>query len=370
MPGKVTQGMTLSLTTTDYQTGGTVQCAYTLTPLAPPIMNQWGNWNTWASLVPTGNPAGGSGAPGAVSNSDGSAPNPSVPSVPPTGPDLPTTPPQVCGGGSCYDAGTDQYCMVSGGQQSCISGSSARGTPGSCVSAGDSAMCAGSPSAPLPSPSVVPDPSTAVTGNDGYTQANPSTGANIGITTVTYTNPGGTPTTSGQKTGDVGPTKSTSGSGSGSSPASSSTAPGSFGGGGDCGSPPVCSGDAVMCGVAEEEWHAMCQAKTDQENLDKHLAGDGNGPPTFTADQAKYGQSDVWVQGSTGNTVGDQANAGSYNQTGFGYSRQCPLQDLALTSIPFVVKFSMGCDVLESAGYIILGFALFAAYKITAGSNE
>ncbi len=125
-----------------------------------------------------------------------------------------------------------------------------------------------------------------------------------------------------------------------------------------------------MCGTAEEEWHAMCQAKTDQENIDKHLAGDGNGPPTLAADEAKYSQSSVWSQPSVGNTQGDQANAGSYNQGGFGYSRQCPLQDFSFTSVPFVAKLSLGCGVLEAAGDIILAFALFAAYQITKGSNR
>ena len=116
----------------------------------------------------------------------------------------------------------------------------------------------------------------------------------------------------------------------------------------------------------------MCSAKTSADAAFKAVAGDGNGPPTFASDSAKYGQGDVWVQPDTSQngTTGGQANAGVYDQGGFGYARTCPLQDITLTSIPFVAKFSAGCDVLQYFGYGLVALALFAAACITAGSNQ
>ncbi|WP_239950045.1 hypothetical protein [Dyella terrae] len=191
--------------------------------------------------------------------------------------------------------------------------------------------------------------------------ADPTTGANANQTVNVYAGAGGT-VSSGQKTGDIGPAPSSSAGGNG----------GSVNGGQDCNTPPACSGDAVNCGIVRQQWYSMCSAKTSSDALYKAVAGDGNGPPTFASDSTKYGQSAVWVQPDTSQngTVGGQANSGTYDQSGFGYARTCPLQDMSLSSVPFLVKFSIGCDVLTYFGYGLVAFALFAAACITAGSNQ
>jgi hypothetical protein len=116
-----------------------------------------------------------------------------------------------------------------------------------------------------------------------------------------------------------------------------------------------------LCGIGRQQYIAMCV----QQN---YMVGNGQQPPTFQSDQSKYSQSNVWVQPSTGNTQGDQANQGTYNQSGFGYSRSCPLTDMRLSSVAVTIPFSNGCAVLSYVGSIILAFALYGAAKITAGS--
>jgi len=75
------------------------------------------------------------------------------------------------------------------------------------------------------------------------------------------------------------------------------------------------------------------------------------------------------VTPAAGNTVGDQANAGNYDQTGFGYSVQCPMKDLTvpLGSYSFAVPFSEGCVIGPWLRAIVIAFALYAGAKITAG---
>jgi hypothetical protein len=365
--GKITQGMTwCKAGVPDPNTSGaTVSCTASFTPSGPPTMNQWGSWHTPGTLSISGDTCDGSGwkAP------NGSAPPAPVPpspaETPPTNP-----PPKACGGGSCYDPNNDNFCAVSDGVQICIPGNTARTPGGGCATSGDSTLCAGSPSAPTPPSSQVPDPPTAVTNNDGYTQADPGTGGNQNVTVITYTNQGGTGTTSGQTTGDSGPPAT----GGDPAPGSSTVSPpGSYSGGGDCGSPPVCTGDAVMCGVARQQWTAMCQAKKDSAQLHKDLTGDGP-PSDFDALKTKYAQSDVWSDtpptGDGG--AGDAANAGNYDMSGFGYSGTCPLIDLTVDAGKlgqFVVPFSNACIVGDWVRGLILAMALYSAWLITKGAG-
>lgn len=327
---------------------GAFACSMSFTPDSDPFLNHTGTtWATHGSYAPTGSTC----TPGAVGPGNGAVP--------------PTQPNRSCGGGSCYDASKNQDCAVNAsGAQFCVTRSpTGPSSPGSCVSSGSDTICSGSPKAPpppAPPASPITDPATQIQASDGYTSSNPATGANYGTGVTTY-GVGSAPVTSGQGTGDDGPAK-----------ASSSAGNGSASGGSDCNSPPVCTGDAVMCGVMRQQWYTMCSAKTATDQLHKDLAGDGNGPPTLSSDEAKYGQGDVWVQPDTSlnGTTGGQANQGVYDQSGFGFSRTCPLQDIQFTSIPFVAKFSAGCDVLEGVGLVLVGFALFIAACITRGSNH
>ena len=121
------------------------------------------------------------------------------------------------------------------------------------------------------------------------------------------------------------------------------------------------------------QWTTTCAVNTSVTTLTTALAGANPtvAPPTFAADSTKYTQDSVWVAPTTGNTQGDQANAGSYNQGGFGYSTSCPMTDFTFSSIALTIpSATKGCVPLSFFYYICIGFALYRAAKITAGSNE
>lgn len=351
LDGKVLSGYSFPQSAVDQVTGATVQCAMTATPKGAPVWNQWSNkWQTYAQLSPTGDLAGGDGV------TDGSGAGVADVPVPPSYDNQPTTP-GVCGGGSCYDAASDQYCASSGGSQYCVSGAAARSSSGGC-SGSAAVTCGGSPSAPLPAQSQVPDPATQAVGSDHYTQADPQTGTSVPVVVNVYkgaTNPNGV--TSGQQSGDSGPASASStGNADGSS----------YSGGGDCNSPPVCSGDAAMCGAARTQWATTCQ-------VHKDLAGTGQ-PSDFDTLKTKYSQSDVWSDPDTSmdGTEGGQANQGNYNQSGFGWSRACPLQDwhIELGDFgSFTVPLQDKCYVGDWIRYLVIGMGLFLAAIITAGGK-
>jgi len=70
--------------------------------------------------------------------------------------------------------------------------------------------------------------------------------------------------------------------------------------------------------------------------------------------------------------VGDQANAGNYDQSGFGYGAQCPFVDTHVTfmSSSFSLPWSEACDATSYLRWVVIGFALYLAACITAGSNR
>jgi hypothetical protein len=354
--GKILTGSSLCQRSPVEGTSGYVQCAVTFSPRSPPTQNQYsGAWETYGTLAASGNLCSGTeGDPWKDGNGGAMNPAPPVPTLPAV--DVPV-PPKMCGGGSCYDPKADQYCATAGGQQLCLAGSAARSASGACITSGDAAICAGSPTAPKPPASAIPDPATQIKAVDKTTQADPVTGVPVTITTTVYSQPS-TPTTSGQTSGDKGP-----------APASTSaTPPGSYGGGGDCNTPPVCSGDAVMCGVARQTWTSGCAAKAGLDQLHKDVAGDGPAP---SLTDGQHTSSDVWSDGTaTGDAIGDAANAGNYDTSGMGFSTTCPLHDMDVP-LPggrsFAIKFSAGCEVGGWLKAIIIAFALFAAARITAG---
>jgi hypothetical protein len=362
------QGIYLNGYQTDLQmldpsNGATVSCRMSMSPVTPPLSDGHGNFWTLVRVEPVGSgaPDASPVAAGSVVNGSGQTPSSAPPNLPASASSVAaSSAPDICGQVSCVNPNTGQVCFAVNGVQTCEP-MPTLSTVGGCASASTSTLCAGVPSAPSPSSTQVPDPPSSINGVDSYTGADPGTGSLFNVGVSSYTVGGGASATNGAGSGAIS---------TGPASSSSSGASGSFSGGGDCDTPPVCSGDAAMCGTALEEWRAMCTAHTDEQNLSTALVGNGQQPPTFASDQSKYGQSDVWVQPTLGNTQGDQANAGSYNQTGFGYARQCPLQDFAFTSIPFVARLSLGCGVIDAVGYIILGFALFTAYMITKGSNR
>lgn len=374
--GKILAGSSVCVRGPAQANGAQAMCGVTLTPISPPVYNPWsgGHWQTYTAFVPTGQACGeGSGdQAGLIEGPDGN-PVPDAPPIPDPVPPTDPDPPKVCGGVSCYDPGADQYCAgTEGGGQVCVPGSSGRDPAGSCATSGSSTLCAGSPQAPAPPAGDVPNPPGQTQGSDTTTQANPTTGQSIPVGTTTYGNPGAPPI-SGQGSGDSGPSQSGGGTGGddggGGDPAGSSSAsnPGSYSGGGDCNNPPACSGDAVACGASRTQWATTCL-------LHKDLAGTGDGQAALDALKGKYTQADVWSEaGGSGSTVGDQANAGSYDTAGFGFSTQCPMTNL---SIPLWegksidLPLEKGCIIGPWIRGIVLAFALFAAARITAGSNS
>jgi hypothetical protein len=356
--------------TTDPSTGLSVQCPFTISySNYSAISDANGNFHVQATMTYNGNPAGSesSTAAGGASAFNDASGNPLSPQPSSDG----STAPQLCGGTSCADPSTGNVCSVIGGAQACTK--FPPWTPnmaGGCSSAGSGAVCAGSPNAPLPAQGQggVTDPSTQISGSDHYTSENMQTGQVSTTVVNTYSGKAGQTVSNGAKTGS----QSAANSSGNSKPASSSSASDGYGNGADCNSPPVCTGDAVMCGIARQEWYTMCSAKTSSDAAFKAVAGDGNGPPTFQADQSKYSQSGVWVSssGTSGSTTGDNANAGNYDESGFGYARQCPIHDFSFTVIPVIAPLSQGCGVLGLVGPIAVGFALFAAACITAGSGR
>lgn len=283
---------------------------------------------------------------------------------------------RICGGSSCFDPTSGNYCALdSSGAEVCVKGPSGGGDPGGCSSSSSATVCAGSPSAPsppAPPESPISDPATEATGSDGFSESHSSASGSVTNNTTivnTYGQGGASnaPTSSGQgsKPDDKGPDPAPSGS---------TGKPGSYAGGADCNSPPVCSGDAVLCGIGRQEWRTMCANQkgfTDlKDAVDQFMAGEpppeGDGAPTL---------GDVWQDGAaggsgTGDPLADAANAGSYDFTGLGFATTCPLHDMTI-DMPggrsFVIKFSDGCDLGGWLRAIIIAFAVFAAAKITTG---
>lgn len=351
--------------------GGFVACYGTFAASGTPTMDAYGWLHVHATLTWSGNAGTSDGATAGGDSYIGSNGAPMSP-APQTSPGQS---PQLCGGGSCYDPNSNQFCGVSGGSQFCLPGNTASSAAGGCVAAGGSMLCGGSPSPPSPlgqSGSTITNPGTQIQSSDQYTQADGSTGALSKVTINTYAGPGATVSSGATSTSTAASNssqlKTGPASSSTSAPASSSSASGdSYGGGTDCNTPPVCRGDAVMCGETLQEWRTMCSAHTDMQGV----IGDGKGPPTFASDSTKYSQSDVWQQQSTGNTTGDAANNGNYDSSGFGYGTTCPLQDLNIPfqNSSFVVPLSEGCVIGPWLRAVIIGFALFSAAVITAGGR-
>lgn len=359
--GKILDGYSICANAFPDSTGAVpYQCTLTVTPLAPPTMNPWGKWSTYAQLTPTGakcDPSTFGGGQSGYENGQGGpvVPAPPAPTVPSQG-ETPPPPPKTCGGGSCYDPAKDQYCAVSAsGSQVCIPGDQARGngtTPtGTCTSSGDSSVCGGTPDAPLPPSDVNPDPSGSLTNRDNYTHANPSTGSNVNVVVTTYTNPGATPTTSGQGTGDRGPASSSSTGGPECTAGALchdayATAP--------CGADPVVQGDPLL-GAAVTELHRIRCATGDPLK-----ASDFDGMDRSLGDQSAS-PNDVFAE----NSDGDGDILSGLDSSGFlGGGRSCP--GLAPVMLEGKDLFGDASAALCKTGSMLGGLILAIGYALAA----
>lgn len=319
---------------------------------------------TSAFFRPTGATCDGSGGTATNPGDLGDAPNPPLPPLPPS-------PPKLCNTIACFNP-PDGWCANAGGQKICVPKPPDGSPPHGCATGGDVTLCVGNPPPPPPNPPIS-DPPSQISGTDGQTQQ-PGAGAPITNITTNIFNGGSGSTTNGATSGDVGngPT-TTPPRGGDPAPNGSTAGPGGYGGGGDCDSPPMCTGDAVMCGIALQEWRTMCSAKTASDQAHKDIAGTGPAP-SLSSLGAGRGQDDVWSDSLAGDPSGiaGAANAGTYNTAGFGAPQSCPLHDQVIPlwgGKTLTLPLQQGCQPLGYLRYLIIAFALFRATKITMGSN-
>lgn len=252
---------------------------------------------------------------------------------------------KLCGGGSCHDVAAGKFCAVNGaGAQVCINDKPPTGSPGGCVTMGDTTLCAGNPPPLPPSPPIV-DPASQISGSDKYTDTG-GAGGTVNNSTVNNYNQTGAKPNSGAGVDDNKP------------PASSSSAPSPgdgtrAGGGGDCNSPPICEGAAATCMVVTQTYLLRCPPGGEGAGADDGnttvpgLEGVGESPgPGFMREE----------------TLLDRLDTG-----GFGGGGQCPklLQmDISRYGLHFDSSSLPWCDILNKAGYLLLLLAAFVSYRI------
>jgi len=351
LQGKALVGFSFPEPYTDPVSGLTIQCAMTFTPLSPPTLNpNSGEWETRGMFSASGNLANGSGW------KDGSGATPSPAPQAPTLPDPGKVSPDICGGGSCYDPNTDQYCGTSGGAQFCVSGSTARSAAGGCTSSGGATVCAGSPTPPNPSASAVPNPLTSIRSSDQTTQANTSTGALQVVTTNVYGLPG-TTITSGAKTGDVTPpasASSTAGDGTSSS------------GGGDCNTPPIVGNSPALAQIALQTWKTRCAIEAN--NSTGGVVGGLGTLYTPSTDTSASVVAD-FEAGLATTPVGESVT-GFFNVGGVGGA--CPEWTVPANDWLPAQTFDFYCnpalsDLLDMAKFVLLIGCAYAAWRIAMG---
>lgn len=348
--------------------GSSVQCGFVFKPSGTPMQNQWGSWNTYGTLTPTGDVCGAGQGPSSGSGwqQDGNAPTQPPAPPPQDGADT-VPPPKLCGNVSCYKPDTGEYCTQGSEGEICTKGAPpGSSSGGSCATKGDTTLCAGSPQAPKPPENKVPDPPTQTRGTDAYQSADPETGDVHQNTASAYTTGPGVVSNGSTSSGDVKPPASSSSSGG--TPSDDKKGDGTeASGGGDCSNPPAVSGSPALAMVATQAWQTRCATN----QVHKDLAGDGSASPGDPT--APSGQS-AWVDTPTsGDATADAANKGVYDMGGMGFASACPMKDLEVPiwwSQTVAIHFSQVCPVGGWIKAIVIGFALFGAVTITAGGKR
>lgn len=281
---------------------------------------------------------------------------------------VPVPEPKVCGGGSCIEPSSGKACIVtSSGQQFCtpVGAANPDGSSNCYTDGSSSTLCTGA-KPPLPNPppiTPVSDPATDINASDKYAAKNPSTGSTSNVTVNNYTSG----STSGAKPGDVtqgGSSSGGSGTGSGSG---NDPGKGSFSGGTDCTTPPVCTGDAVLCGSARSRWALLCQ-------LHKDVGSDEPKPDLKAPVEGEANKGDLWGSPGgtgTGNGVVDSVMAGNFDMSGFGIGTKCPMEDLQIefNGQSVALPLSKGCIIGPWLRGIVIAFALFWAAMIMSKGN-
>ena len=263
---------------------------------------------------------------------------------------------------------------MNGGTQVCVPAPTSDGGGGGCSSSGDTTICSGSPSPPVPPPSTgVTDPATQVQGSDTTQQSGSTSGGGspISVTTTVYGAPGtgtssgtgaspgsgSSPPSSGQQPGDKGPASSSS----------TGSPDGSYSGGGNCASPPACTGDAALCGFARQSWALQCQLHSDLKGLtdttgladQDHTLGPDGDPDQIFSDGSSSGSG----------SGGDGDALSTLDASGFlGGGGSCPAGDPIMVDGHAIIDWSGLCQAMSLiAGFVLAMAYVYAAFIIAKG---
>ena len=239
-------------------------------------------------------------------------------------------------------------------------------------------------------PGTIEGSSHTSTTNVTTTNTSSSTSITINNHTTNNGSPAG-PANQGTPAGSSGGPSNGSGSGSGSGPG---TGPGDgdgddeneSSGGGDCDSPPVSSGDAILGQIAVQTWHTRCNTEKgtlsgtgecsehgtvvgfmctgDQVLCEQTLRARELACKAELARREWTGDGDTGEDEGDVQTVwGDGEEGPALDSGGFGWGRNCPQLPQVFgrsIQVPFL------CDSLQLIGTLVLLLAYFHAGRIVA----
>ncbi|MGN6234950.1 virulence factor TspB C-terminal domain-related protein [Dyella sp.] len=120
----------------------------------------------------------------------------------------------------------------------------------------------------------------------------------------------------------------------------------------DCVSPPMCTGDEVMCGVARNTWAEKCA-----------VSGDGSEPP----------EGGMHVVSELDKPDQDLAQADKIDQSGFGYGTACPFSTVTPEGpdgVAFSIDFGPVCDYGPWLRWFLLAWAALKCAFIVGGVSK
>lgn len=146
---------------------------------------------------------------------------------------------------------------------------------------------------------------------------------------------------------------------------------GEVSGGGDCASPPACSGNPLGCWAIEHNWRIACESSADG------LAG------IDAMDQAVLDATidDAAVWGSRLGTDGEgdldnfrvvkQLDASELDSTGFLGGGSCPQVSVGnIAGVDLGLNLSTFCDMLVNLSGLVMSLSYFLAFRIIAGGGR
>lgn len=181
-------------------------------------------------------------------------------------------------------------------------------------------------------PGDASDPNSVISETTNNVTTCTGSGSCTTTTTVTSTHYDGTTTTA---TSDKTQSESSYCAANPSANVCKGGASGAFAGA--CGTPPVCSGDAVQCAVAEATFSTNCV-----------IAGTDNDPDSVV-NMALSGRDETNTGVMKAAAAGSPVNVGSFDATGQGWSRSCPADPVIVLSwasasnSQFAIPFSKLC---------------------------